>query len=238
MNLFGIFKRKSARADRADDERTLALLHINQRTAEAFQLSEAGNHRQSNQTVEEILADLAGATGSVVDDVRGKLLGLGGLNSFRLGDVVRSRDFMLAAVEECRRVGDSAGVRVYRDNLRQLDRQPASRDPKLFDLEIALLKRLDRCQRLTDQTRYAESNLRLSEILESDDFRAAGLAARYEGKVHGLMGTNYFFQGDLETARDYAMKGLEDCRRLRDAGGVRIYTHNLNQITKSSLSSD
>jgi hypothetical protein len=184
--------------------------------------------------LEAILSDLERAQGPAVDDMRAKLLGLGGTNYFHLGKIDLSRAFTVKALEESRRIGDGIGVRTYAANLRFLNSQPASKDTRMIDLEFSLLKKLDRSQRLSDQSRCKESNELLESILHAKEFDFAVLMDRYRGKIHGLMGQNNFILGDHSMARRCTEAAIQDCRHCGDEDGVRVYTHNLGSITQAA----
>lgn len=88
--------------------------------AHATERAHAGDYEASNQLLHDLLAQLEGAQGDVVDDYRPKVCGLLGTNAFRLGQYVEAVNFTTRALNECKRIGDGAGVRAYTENLRTL----------------------------------------------------------------------------------------------------------------------
>jgi hypothetical protein len=236
LNPFWFLKRNSAaKGDKpSDDDKSIGLLAAHERASESHRLSEQGAYRDSNAVLEALLADLERAHGPAVDEMRAKLLGLAGTNYFHLGAIDRSRAFTVKALEESRRVRDEIGVRTYVANLRFLNSQPASKDARMIDLEFDLLKKLDRSQRLSDQSRCKESNELLESILRAKEFDLAVMMDRYRGKIHGLMGQNNFILGDHSMARRCTEAAIQDCRHCGDEDGVRVYTHNLGSITQAA----
>jgi hypothetical protein len=235
---FRFLKREHASTDEkpSSDDRVVALLHMSDRACDGFRLAEKGAYRESNEVLESLLADLEHAHGPAVDDVRGKLLGLVGTNYWHLGNLERSRAFTVEALLECRRIGDGIGVRTYRTNLRFLNNEPISNNPRMIALEIDVLKQLTRSQRLSDQSLCKESNELLEGISRAKGSEQSLIIDRYRGKINGLIGENYFVLGNSSMAQRYTEAAINDCRRFGDEDGVRIYTHNLEAITRSAAS--
>ena len=208
------------------------ILDIPASFAEARQLFEQRAHRESKAILERLLGALDHAKGPAVDDMRGKVLGLIANNYYQSGDMTQARAFNRKALEECRRVDDQVGIRAYRTNARFLNNQPVSQDPRTTELEVALLKKLDRSQRLSDQSRCKESNQLLENILHDKTFELPALMGHYSGKIHGLMAENLLMLGDRAAARRFTELAIEDCGRDGDDDGVRVYTHNLQSIAQ------
>jgi hypothetical protein len=55
----------------------------------------------------------------------------------------------------------------------------------------------------------------------------------YRGKVYGLLGLNLFRLADPAQARYYTELALQHCTRVGDEQGARIYSFNLQVISKA-----
>jgi hypothetical protein len=197
---------------------------------EALRLRNERAYEQSNTILERLIADLKETTGPAVNDLRAKVLGHVAHNYFMLQDLKLAREFTAKALEESDRVGDSIGCRTYRENLRFLYSQPQAMDEQGIELEIRLLRKLDRAQRLSDQNRLAESNELLDEIADWVSSEAGSPFRSYRGKIYGLMGSNYYFSGEKDLALHFTQAALAECRQCGDEDGIRIYQHNLTII--------
>ncbi|MBB5872749.1 hypothetical protein F4553_006183 [Allocatelliglobosispora scoriae] len=96
-----------------DDPATLRLIDVRRRIATAQDLSDGTRFHASNDLLWDLLAEDA------PESVRhlAKIFGLIGLNLHRLGDTEGARQHTEAALAECRRTGDTDGVRIYSANL-------------------------------------------------------------------------------------------------------------------------
>jgi tetratricopeptide (TPR) repeat protein len=192
----------------------------------AQQLSERGDYARSTAILEPLLAEIADASGAIIDDLRPKLLGLLGTNYFHLGRHDLARQYTERALADCQRIGDKVGIRTYQDNLRFLAAQ--SPGGAASESERNILKHLIKAQGLSDNGRFADSNAVLDALpLSSPD------VATYLGKIHGLKGFNHFRLGDKVLAQLMLDKAVEHCRRTKDIDGVRIYLHNQKIIASA-----
>jgi tetratricopeptide (TPR) repeat protein len=165
-----------------------------------------------------------------VDDYRPKVFGLVGSNFFKLGDRDQALKYTELALNECKRSGDAEGVRVYTENLRVLS---AAIFAESADQESVRLRRIRsaiaRAQDLSDSARFDLSSSVLDEVL-NDIGADKNAAAEYRGKVYGLLGLNSYRLGQIESARSYTEKALEECDTTSDVEGIRVYTANLRTI--------
>ncbi|GAA0531174.1 hypothetical protein GCM10011581_27960 [Saccharopolyspora subtropica] len=195
----------------------------------AQQRSELGEFAASSERLRALLADMAGASGSAVDDLRAKILGLLGTNDLKQGRLADAIRYTEQALRQCEANGDAEGVRIYTENLDAAlvakaveDRTPAAAQLVRAREAIAF------AQHLSDTGRHQASNDVLDRLRGELDGDHAG--ARYLGKVHGLIGLNHFRLGDLAAARRHTERAIAECRRRADPVGVRIYTANLATI--------
>jgi len=200
----------------------------------AFDLSRRGSFEESNEVARAVLRDLDQLAGPSRDDMRAKLLGLVGTNLYRLGDLPGCREFTLKAAAICRQTGDRYGARIYATTLQALARQPMSAAPDLLQRETELVAAIAKAQRLSDVTRFAESNERLQSLLDGAGDSGNVFMSRYRGKVLGLLGLNHYRLGEVEQARRLTAAALEACEADDDAEGIVIYADNLRHMQNAS----
>jgi hypothetical protein len=169
--------------------------------------------------------------GSEVEKLGAKVYGLLGTNRFHAGELGDAMVWTELALTESRRIGDSDGVRAYRENLQVL------RAVQLPSIDAAAGERLLRCRRLivkaqdqSDVAHYERSNVMLQEALETIGSGSDEVLAEYRGKALGLLGWNHFQLHDAVRAREYTAQALDACRSAGDEDGVRIYSANLKTI--------
>ena len=188
-------------------------------------LNAAGEYDASNRILDDIVADMTGSIGPGVDDIHAKVHGLAGLNWMRLGDLERACRCTHQARDECRKLGDDAGVRIYEEHLRALEAATQA-------ARAGLRERTIRAQRLSDAARYTDSN-RLLQILVEDLKRSDVTEADlYRGKVYGLFGLNHARLGDVAAAERWTRLAHDECERVGDTFGTRIYSANLRAISR------
>jgi tetratricopeptide (TPR) repeat protein len=190
---------------------------------EARQLSEAGRYQESNALLHQILEEMKGAWGSAIDEYRPKIYGWLGTNYFRLDNLGQSGRYFELALRDCERTGDRKGVVIYSENLQSL----LAANPESVFTEVR--KDIAKAQDLSDSLRYEDSNSILQKVL--DNMNRDTAAQAYRPKVHGLLGSNYFRLGDLQRAREQTEQALEECERVGDDDGIRIYKENLRVIS-------
>lgn len=81
----------------------------------------AGNHAAAIKTLEQILENISGLTGTGVDDLLPKTYGLLGMAHYRAGHKEQARAATLRAKELCARVDDREGVQIYAANLQMIE---------------------------------------------------------------------------------------------------------------------
>lgn len=200
----------------------------------AFDLSRQGRFEESNQVARAVLRDLDQLAGPTRDDMCAKLLGLVGTNLYHLGDLPGCREYTLKAAAICRQTGDRNGAQIYATTLRALAGQPMSAAPDLLRRETALVEAIAKAQRLSDVTRFAESNERLQALLDRPGDGGDALTNRYRGKVLGLLGLNHYRLGEVALARRLTAAALAACEADDDAEGVVIYKDNLRHMQNPS----
>jgi hypothetical protein len=178
-----------------------------------------------------ILEETKGAGGTAVEDLRAKAYGLLGTNRFHARELGEAMTWTELALNESRRIGDSDGVRAYRENLQVL------RAVQLPSNDAAAGERLLRCRRLivkaqdrSDIAHYERSNALLQKALDTIGGGLDEALAEYRGKALGLLGWNHFQLHDTVRAREYTAQALDACRAAGDEDGVRVYSANLETI--------
>jgi tetratricopeptide (TPR) repeat protein len=174
-----------------------------------------GNYEASNRELEAVLAEMKGASGNVIDDLRPKVLGMISANHFNDGRIDQAREKSRQALEACREVGDEEGVSVYQQNLQLLDAALTEDD--------ASIAQLSRAQGLSDQGRYEASNAILKSLV-------LDVATVMTCKVHGLLGANYFWLGDRAAAEHHTQKAVRFAEYIPDPDALRVYDYNLTRI--------
>jgi tetratricopeptide (TPR) repeat protein len=191
--------------------------------AAANQLGNAGKYDQAIQALEAILKEMKGVTGTGIDDLRPKTNGALGNAYYFKGNTSLARQYIEAALAECRQIGDAEGVRVYSENLELVVLSSAATDEETVRMRAEIVK----AQKLSDEGWYELSNQTLMALLHP-----AREESRYKSKICGLAGLNYFRLNDREKAEHYTKVALDECRRAQDAEGVRIYGANLDCIVR------
>ena len=174
-----------------------------------------GDRVASTRELEAVLAEMKGSSGTAIDSLRPKILGMIGANHFHDGRIDEAREATRLALEACAQVGDEQGVSVYRQNLQLLETALTKDD--------AVVAQVARAQELSDQGRYEASNAMLEPL---------GLDAvtTLTSKVHGLLGANYFWMGDRAIAARHTQEAVRFAERIGDPDAVRVYGYNLTQI--------
>jgi tetratricopeptide (TPR) repeat protein len=201
----------------------------------AQQLTGSGAASEGITILERILREMAGAKGTAVDRLRPKVLGACGAAYFEREDFDRAKDATQAALQECRRLGDEAGIRSYLENLQILWAVllPQS-DPELGRKVHACREAIVNAQRLSDEGRYERSmDVLQKALLQSDGLQAERLAD-YRGKVCGLLGWNEYHQRDFAAAEEWTRRAIDACSHIGDITGSRIYLENLETIRKAA----
>ena len=203
----------------------------------ATALADSGDYSASTGLLLTLAAEMEGAQGNLVDDYRPKVYGLLGTNAFHLGRHDDARQFTTRALQECRRIGDAAGVRAYTENLRVLAvaaRADSADDDSVRVRRVRSL--IARAQDLSDDARFDQSNDLLDAALAEIKAAGDGPGSEYAGKAFGLLGLNCLRIGDAARARLHTMTALEYCRAQEDADGIRVYTANLAHLDQSGKS--
>jgi Arc/MetJ-type ribon-helix-helix transcriptional regulator len=199
-------------------------------TAIAQQLIDAGEYRSAANLIRDILPELEESSGTAVDDLRPKAYGLLAKALFGYGEGADAKVFMQRALDDCRRVGDEEGVRIYTSNLRVIDAAAAMSSPDVpGEPQLAIRAAVARAQELSDDAEFELSNATLLAMLE--DEVANESVAGYRAKIWGLLGLNFYRLGDLAQSRRYTELALQNCHNTEDMDGVRVYSANLQQIS-------
>jgi hypothetical protein len=200
--------------------------------AEAQTLSEGGEYAASSAALEKILAQMQGASGNVVDNLKPKILGSLGANALHMRDFATALKYNEQAYEASAAVGDEEGLVAYYDNLQslrliaRLEREPA-RAERLLDVRRLIC----RAQDAADAGRYGVSLGVLSGVLpaltaERDDEAFRALLP----KCYGLTGFNEHRLGNKARAREQIALALQSAKDCSDRDGVRIYTVSLQTL--------
>lgn len=200
----------------------------------AVELREAGEFEESTADLLSVLKEMNGHSGPAIDYWRPRVLGHLGTNSFRTGDMGKAREYAERARDDCARMGDRNGVRVYRENLQTVRAvEMRSRGSEIGTQFTRIMTEVVKAQDLSDMGRYRRSNDLLHELLNSMA-QGVGQPEDYLGKMYGLIGFNYFKLHDKERARVFTEMALRECERVGDDYGVMIYTSNLDTISRES----
>ncbi|MEV4921608.1 hypothetical protein [Streptomyces roseoverticillatus] len=194
-------------------------------------LIEDGEFEAAEAVLRELLADCVGGSNWTAD-----------IHSLLAQCAVR-RDDLDTAIEHARCAYDFA--------LRAGQREGSTRgvlDALLTAREVRRStpdgRRLAACreaitcaQRLSDRARFTDSIRVLHRLRgELDAFPPQSQARGYSGKIYGLLGLNYFRSGDLDRARTWTHRALEECRNRQDRTGEEVYTANLSEIDRADPS--
>ncbi len=199
----------------------------------ATELGAAGEFERSTALLQGILQAMEGMSGTAIDHVRPKILGLLSTNALNTGDFGASQDYAERARAGCERIGDRDGVRIYRENLQILRAvQAKTGAPGAATGLTRILTAIAEAQDLSDSGRYLRSNAILHDLWTSLAQGQEQLGEDYLGKVYGLMGSNYFKLQDAQLARDFTEMALRECKRLGDDYGAMIYASNREVISR------
>jgi tetratricopeptide (TPR) repeat protein len=204
--------------------------------AHASALAEAAEFAASSEVLSGLVAELERAQGDIVDNYRPKAYGLLGANAFQLGRYEEALRFTKMAVEDCRRSGDTAGVRAYTENLRILSVAVSTASDDEASLRLRRIRAtIARAQDASDDGRFDQSNTLIDEALADIAAAQDGPGGEYRGKALGLLGLNHFRLGDTSRAHEHTSAALDACRAHADADGIRIYEANLARIDPRAL---
>lgn len=200
--------------------------------AEAQALSQAGEYAASSARLEQILAEMKGASGSAVDDLKPKILGSLGANALHARDYDTALDYNERAYQASAAVGDEEGRAVYYDNLQSLRLIARLKvDPERVQRLLEIRRLICRAQDAADAGRYDVSLKVLGGVLPAlaaddshEEFRAL------LPKAHGLIGFNEYRSGNIDRAREHTALALQSAKDLGDLDGVRIYTFSLQTL--------
>lgn len=184
--------------------------------ARASQSAEEARYGESNELLQTLIDDLESCKGgSAIDDLLPKVLGMYGTNLFQLGLLDEARDYTRRARDRCRSIGDTEGVVCYDQNLAFLERAEGPSNAHSSKVADA--------QGLSDLGRYHRSNAILQSI-------ASDAPESLRCKIHGLMGANFYWLGDLEAAEHHHATAIELATSVDDVDAERIYRNNLEVV--------
>jgi tetratricopeptide (TPR) repeat protein len=213
-------------------DETNPIVQWNRRLSQAQALSEAGEYPDSDVLLNEILAEMEGASGPTVVNLRPKILGKLGFNALHEREYSVALDYTEQAYDACATAGDEEGLVTYYENLmalrvvQALDTEPEN-GQRLLDVR----RLVARAQDATDAGRYQASTDKLSEALSAlQDHGESELFRALLPKVHGLLGFNAFKLGRTAKAREHCALALEAAQTNGDSEGVRIYAANIESI--------
>jgi len=195
-------------------------------------LAEQGEYGESDRELEGILAEMSGAAGSAIDNLRPKALGRLGFNALHRRDYAAALDYTAQAHEACQAAGDQEGVATYYENLMSLRAIRAlETDPELGQRLLATRRLVAEAQDSADAGRYQASLGKLVQSLsligeepEGDLFQAL------LPKIYGLRGFNEYKLGNAAEARESTGRALRASEAAGDVEGVRIYAANLEAM--------
>jgi tetratricopeptide (TPR) repeat protein len=206
----------------------------NRRLSRAQALSDAGEYAESNNQLREVLAEMKGATGNAIVNLRPTILGRLGFNALHEQEYAAALDYMSQAYEASTDAKDEEGLALYYENLTILRVIDALHtDPERGRRLIAARRLVAQAQDLTDTGRYQASINLLSQadfIIQSqgeDELLRALLP-----KIHGLLGFDEYKLGHTGKAEEYTALAQQESAALGDTDGIRIYSANLEWINK------
>jgi hypothetical protein len=196
--------------------------------AKANRLVEAGQYDDAAALLRPCVPEIQQASGSGVDEIRPKMYGLMGKALFACGDTEEGKRFLQMALDDCRRVGDEEGVRVYTSNLRvmaasELASSPQEHRESLVKTRVTIAE----AQELSDQAEFEKSNAMLLLLARPNMSRPA---LEFQGKIWGLLGLNFYRLGDFLQAQRFTRMAFDHCKEFEDGDGVRIYSANMEHI--------
>ncbi len=199
--------------------------------AQAQQLAAAGERETSTSMLRAVIADMDGAAGPLVSDLRSKAFGTLAENALQDHDYAALREYTRRALDAAQEARDDDGVRTFTENLDIVSAIEAYvREGGLTGDLLRCRQRIARAQQLSDETRYEASNEILREVDAELEARPDSDGCRYRAKVWGLMGLNWFRLKDIAKALSSTERALAECRRNGDRDGQRIYDVNLEVI--------
>ncbi len=213
-------------------DETNPIVQWNHRFSHAKALSESGKYADSNSQLKKILAEMEGAIGTAVVNLRPKVLGGLGFNALHERNYSVALDYIAQAYSACLISKDEEGLVAYYDNLMSLHViQALNTEPELGQRLLGVRQLIARAQDLADSGCYQASINKLSQALSviqsqsnSELFRAL------LPKTYGLLGFNEYKLGNVERAREFSTLALNESEAIGDVDGVRIYTVNLEVI--------
>ena len=181
---------------------------------------------------------------------RAELLGLAGRSALQLGRTVEARDATTAALQIVHDMRDgslSPLVEMFRENLltalAALETPTPTDDDSTPPSHRELRTRIVRAQKLTDRHRFVRSIEILEPLLARLRPQAGDEPTRsepsgepadprllYLPKILGLLGFNWFHQGERERSRALTEQAIVACRSLGDRSGERVYGASLAWI--------
>ena len=189
----------------------------------ADRLRRDGRYADSTSVLAPVVEELRTSRGSVVDNIRGKAIGLLGANAFDLGDMALALSLTDEALRECERIHDEEGIRIFSENLASLRAAMEHGD------ESSLVRRnLARAQELHDAGRLGEA----LALVQSVEANLTPESDYYHAKAFGLLGMVAYRLGDLTLAEDATRRAIEAGRATSDHNAVSIYETNLDVIAR------
>ena len=197
---------------------------------QAEQLHHAGQYAQSNSILLPLLDEMKTATGGFITEYLPRVYGWLGSNTFHLGDLQAADMYTRQAIAACEPGCRAEITGIYRDNLLSVQTAIAVRaQGSAASPEFLLRGQISRAQDLADGLRYQASIALLLQAMETSD---TALLQPYRPKIFGLLGSDYYFLGDLTRAKEYTAQALEASRENQDDQGIRVYQVNLEVISK------
>lgn len=87
----------------------------------ASHLAELREYSKSSEILSQILRDLNELRGTGVPRIRAAVFGMLGTNCFHLQEFKEAQRYTELALQDCKEIGDQAGIAVYSENLRMLE---------------------------------------------------------------------------------------------------------------------
>jgi hypothetical protein len=205
--------------------------------AEAHELHKQGKFNESNSMLREISTELQTLKGSLVQSLSAKVFGLLGSNYLKLTQIDKAKEYTEYAINECNLHGDATGVTVYEQNLALIQAYNVCQRDKHHPL-IEIRSELVKAQKLSDKGDYNRSNALLINVLEKVTISNNPFIKKYECKVYGLEGLNYFRLKKISRAKKLTKLALQKAEHTKDRVGLVIYNSNLKTIenyTKNQL---
>lgn len=213
-----------------------AAISWEQRVVRATQMSDIGDYEKSNSILQVILHDMEGGNGSheAVRDhhLFPKILGRLGKNALLMDDIPTAVTYTKRALEACEQRGDHAGVHIYRETLQIAETvMTLSLGTEIAVHLSSIIDSIINAQQLSDKGRYLKSNIILQELLMNLSKNETNVGDVYRGKIYGLLGSNHFKLGDRDEAREFTNMALQECERVGDGYGSKIYKFNLREFS-------